>query len=148
MDSSNIALSVVMNHSICEELKQLREENKLLKNCIKNTNEDITKRTIFYDRLVYLARSHPDDDTRQERIDFVKREIGEDVYEKELEKLMGDYGDYNHGFNSGMLAATRLYGNLLKYTPDVYKNESGGEEELPVEDVWRSASEYFPDITT
>ena len=35
MDLSNIALSVVMNHSVCEELKQFREENKLLKKCIK-----------------------------------------------------------------------------------------------------------------
>jgi hypothetical protein len=35
MDLSNIALSVVMNHSVCEELKQFREENKLLKKGIK-----------------------------------------------------------------------------------------------------------------
>tara|TARA_R110002074_G_scaffold103287_1_gene222999 strand:- start:185 stop:385 length:201 start_codon:yes stop_codon:yes gene_type:complete len=31
MKSSTIALDVVMNQSVCEELKQLREENKLLK---------------------------------------------------------------------------------------------------------------------
>ena len=35
MPSSNIALSVVLNQSVCKELKHLREENKVIKNCIK-----------------------------------------------------------------------------------------------------------------
>ena len=87
MDLSNIALSVVMNHSVCEELKQLREENKILKNCIKNTNEDITKRSKFYLNLVALARSNPDDESYENRVGHIKSEIGEEVYEKELEKL-------------------------------------------------------------
>ena len=40
IDSSNIALSVVLNQSVCEELKQLREENKLLKKVLKNLVND------------------------------------------------------------------------------------------------------------
>jgi hypothetical protein len=147
MDSSNIALSVVMNHSICEELKHLREENKVLKNCIKNANYDINNRTYFYNSLVYLARRNPNN-TFQERGEYVKSEIGEEVYKKELEKLKGEYGNYTHGFNSGILATTRLYGELLKHTPTVYENENGSEEELSVEDAWRSALSYFPDIET
>ena len=148
MDLSNVALSVVMNHSVCEELKHLREENKILKNCIKNTNEDITKRRKLYLNLVALARSNPDDDSYQDRVDFIKSEIGDDVYEKELEKLMGDESEWSHGFNSGMLASTRLYGDLLQYTPDVYENESGDDEEFPIEDMWDQAKEEFPMLDT
>ena len=147
MDSSNIALSVVMNHSICEELKHLREENKVLKNCIKNATYDINNKTDFYNSLVYLARRNPNN-TFQERCELVKSKMGEDVYKKELEKLKGGYRNYTHGFNSGILATTRLYRELLKYTPTVYENENGSEEELSVEDAWRSALIYFPDIET
>ena len=149
MDLSNIALSVVMNHSVCEELKQLREENKILKNCIKNTNEDITKRRKLYLNLVALARSNPDDDSYQDRVDFIKSEIGEEVYEKELEKLMSEECDWTHGFNSGMLSSTRLYGDLLQYIPDVYENEeTGDDEEYPIENTWRDALEEFPMLDT
>ena len=148
MDLSNIALSVVMNHSVCEELKQLREENKILKNCIKNTNEDITKRRKLYLNLVAMARSNPDDESYENRVDYIKSEIGDDVYEKELEKLMGDESEWSHGFNSGMLASTRLYGDLLQYIPDVYENESGDDEEFPIEDMWDQAKEEFPMLDT
>ena len=148
MDSSNIALSVVMNHSICEELKHLREENKILKNCIKNTNEDITKRSKFYLNLVALARSNPDDESYENRVERIKSEIGEEVYNNELEKLMGDESEWSHGFNSGMLASTRLYGDLLQYIPDVYENESGDDEEFPLEDMWDQAKEEFPMLDT
>jgi len=148
MDLSNIALSVVMNHSVCEELKQLREENKILKKCIKNTNEDITKRRKLYLNLVAMARSNPDDESYENRVDYIKSEIGDDVYEKELEKLMGDESEWSHGFNSGMLASTRLYGDLLQYIPDVYENESGDDEEFPIEDMWDQAKEEFPMLDT
>ena len=148
MDLSNVALSVVMNHSVCEELKQLREENKILKNCIKNTNEDITKRSKFYLNLVALARSNPDDESYENRVERIKSEIGEEVYNNELEKLMGDESEWSHGFNSGMLASTRLYGDLLQYIPDVYENESGDDEEFPLEDMWDQAKEEFPMLDT
>jgi len=148
MDLSNIALSVVMNHSVCEELKQLREENKILKKCIKNTNEDITKRRKLYLNLVAMARSNPDDESYENRVDYIKSEIGDDVYEKELEKLMGDESEWSHGFNSGMLASTRLYGDLLQYIPDVYENESGDDEEFSLEDMWDQAKEEFPMLDT
>lgn len=152
MDLSNIALSVVMNHSVSEELKKLREENKILRNCIKYTTEDISNRERFYHSLVYLARNNPNN-TLQERIDFVKSGIGEDfftddVYEKEIKKLRSGNKDYTLGFNSGMLASTRLYENLLEYTPEVYKNESGKLDEVQVEINRRCASACFPDLDT
>ena len=148
MDLSNIALSVVMNHSVCEELKQLREENKLLKKCINSTNEDITKRRKLYLNLVAMARSNPDDESYENRVNYIKEQIGNDVYEKELEKLMSEECDWTHGFNSGMLASTRLYGDLLQYIPDVYENESGDDEEFPVEDMWEQSKEEFPMLDT
>ena len=148
MDLSNIALSVVMNHSVCEELKQLREENKLLKKCINSTNEDITKRRKLYLNLVAMARSNPDDESYENRVNNNKEQIGNDVYEKELEKLMSEECDWTHGFNSGMLASTRLYGDLLQYIPDVYENESGDDEEFPVEDMWEQSKEEFPMLDT
>ena len=78
----------------------------------------------------------------------MKSKMGEDVYKKELEKLKGGNRNYTHGFNNGILATTRLYRELLKYTPTVYENENGSEEELSVEEAWRSALIYFPDIET
>ena len=149
MDLSRTALSVVVNQNVCEELIQLREENKLLKNCIKNTNEDITKRMKLYDSLVGLARSNPDDSHYEKRIDSIKSKIGEEVYEKELEKLMSEECDWTHGFNSGMLASTRLYISLLQYTPDIFENEeTGDDEEYPIENTWRDALEEFPMLDT
>ena len=115
----------------------------------KNTNEDITKRRKLYLNLVALARSNPDDDSYQDRVDFIKSEIGDDVYEKELEKLMSEECDWTHGFNSGMLSSTRLYGDLLQYIPDVYENEeTGDDEEYPIENTWRDALEEFPMLDT
>tara|TARA_R110002073_G_scaffold427_1_gene3655 strand:+ start:20 stop:508 length:489 start_codon:yes stop_codon:yes gene_type:complete len=135
--------------AICLELKALRRENKILKTCIKSTTNDISNREKLYEKLVYLARNNPNN-TLQERIDFVKSEIGEDffeddVYEKEIEKLRSGNRDYTHGFNSGMLASTRLYENLLKYTPEVYENVLSNLQ-TPVEINHRNASTYFTDV--
>ena len=47
MPSSNTALSVVLNQSVCKELKYLREENKVIKNCIKNIRKP--PNPYFYD---------------------------------------------------------------------------------------------------
>ena len=61
---------------------------------------------------------------------------------------MSEECDWTHGFNSGMLASTRLYGDLLQYIPDVYENESGDDEEFPLEDMWDQAKEEFPMLDT
>jgi len=144
MDKLNIALSVVS-----EELQQLREENKMLKNCIKSTKEDIDKRHKLYVNLVSLARSDPSCSKYQGRIDQIKSKIGEKVYKQELAKLMDkDEHDWVHGFNSGMLAATRLYSVLLQYIPDVFDNGPGDEYEFPVADMWEQAKEEFPMLDT
>ncbi len=149
MDLSNAALSVVVNHSVSEELTKLREENKMLRNRIKSTDEDITRRQKLYQNLVALARSDPDCPKYENRIERIKSEIGEDVYQKELAKLMDeDYHEWTHGFNSGMLASTRLYGSLLQITPGVYEDAYGDEHEFPLEDTWMEAKELFPDLYT
>ena len=48
MDSSNTALSVVLNHSVCEELMQLREENTRIANYIKYIKSK-PRNPYFYD---------------------------------------------------------------------------------------------------
>ena len=138
------ALSIVVNQSICEELKRLKQENAQLKRCIKFTYDDMDKRHNLYFNLVSLARSDTECSSYEKRIDNIKSDIGEKTFNEELSKLQSDEGEWTHGFNSGMLAALRLYGDLLQHEPPDFEQESEDDEEYTIEDVWKEAQEQFP----
>ena len=139
------ALSVVVNHNVSEELERLREENAKIMKSIKITVDDLDKRREYYDNLVALARTEPDNTSRHTKI---KEGLGSDNYDKELKRLLGEEGDWYHGFNSGMLAATRLYGSLTDFQADVFENEEGNNELYPVEQKWEDAKQEFPFLDT
>lgn len=62
-----------------------------------------------YFGLVWLARSRPEDGDRA----AAKRDEISRRYPKEVKALGGEHSDWEHGFNSGCLAALRLAVGLL-----------------------------------
>ena len=142
MSSPIDALAIVVNYITLEELQLLRSKNAKLEKAYKSLRSDLKQREEYYFNLVSLARTRDDDPPI--RLTRIKRGLGVENYDKELSKLEGEEGDWNHGFNSGMLAATRLYGGLGEYEDDTFENESGDEEVYPVEKKWEDAKEDFP----
>lgn len=61
-----------------------------------------------YFDLVWLARKRPEDAIAADAVARVRLE-----YPDEVERLGGEHGDWEHGFNSGCLAAFRLAIGLL-----------------------------------
>ena len=140
------ALSIVVNHITMDELKMLRSKNAKLEKTYKSLQADLKTRTEYYENCVALARTQEGDP--QIRLDRIKNGLGVENYIKELEKLEGDEGDWTHGFNSGMLASTRLYQGLTEYEDSTIENEEGDEEIYPVEEMWEDAKEEFPFLDT
>ena len=68
-----------------------------------------------YEELVLFARSG-----RNIHMPVVKnhRERIEGMYPKEIEDLLGETGDWSHGFNSGMLAGMRLIVSMMEYNTE------------------------------
>jgi hypothetical protein len=61
-----------------------------------------------YFDLVWLARKRPEDTMAADAVARVRLE-----YPDEVSRLGGEHGDWEHGFNSGCLAAFRLAIGLL-----------------------------------
>ena len=61
-----------------------------------------------YFDLVWLARKRPEDTIAADAVARVRLE-----YPDEVSRLGGEHGDWEHGFNSGCLAAFRLALGLL-----------------------------------
>lgn len=138
------ALSIVVNNITLDELKMLRSKNKKLEKAYKSLQEDLKTRMNYYEACVALARTLPDDP--QCRIDRIKNKLG-DNYEKELGRLQEVDSEWCHGFNSGMLASTRLYLGLSEYEDGTIEGDDG-EENYPVEEMWEEAKEDFPFLDT
>lgn len=80
-----------------------------------------------YFDLVWLARKRPDDKAiAADAIARVRR-----AYPEEVERLGGEHGQWEHGFNSGCLAAFRLAIGLLGSESDAKM----AREEFPVLDT-------------
>lgn len=74
-----------------------------------DTQAELSAMEQKYFDLVWLARKRPEDRAvAAEAIDRVLRE-----YPDEVARLGGEHGDWEHGFNSGCLAAFRLAIGLL-----------------------------------
>ena len=68
-----------------------------------------------FQKLVWFARKHPSDhpfwdtvpaDIKQGALNSASRV--EEMYPDEVDELHGEHSDWQHGFNSGMLAALRF----------------------------------------
>jgi hypothetical protein len=68
-----------------------------------------------YFDLVWFARSNKNSHIP---LVMINREIIEANYPKEIEDLSGEYGDWSHGFNSGMLAGMRLIVSMMEYNTE------------------------------
>ena len=68
-----------------------------------------------YEELVWFARSG-----RNAHMPVVKnhRERIEGMYPQEIRNLLGETGDWSHGFNSGMLAGMRLIVSMMEYNTE------------------------------
>ena len=94
----------------------------------KELIEEVIKLQDKYCDLVWVARSSPENDHIEGVLENRKRI--EESYPKEVDSFFnGGNPDWDHGFNSGMLAG-------MRYILDLVEN---GKEE---------ADEYFPSLDT
>lgn len=94
---------------------------------VKRNEELVSKLHDKYEKLVWYARKSPENleiDGVKEKVDEVER-----LYPLDTKELQGEDGDWNHGFNSGIIAAIRY----------IYDLEEVGEE---------TANEWFPNLDT
>jgi hypothetical protein len=80
-----------------------------------------------YFDLVWLARKRPED--RPAAGEAVDRVCG--LYPDEVDRLRGEHGDWEHGFNSGCLAAFRYVFGLFGTDADAAQ----AKEEFPFLDT-------------
>lgn len=68
-----------------------------------------------YERLVWYARKDSYKLLEEERYEILKSISDiKSLYQKETSDLSGDDSNWHHGFNSGMLAACRLFSGMLE----------------------------------
>lgn len=107
---SDQALRVVLNVTETDELKRLREENRKLKDMHAAIVELTEQHEKKYFDLVWYARRYPVD-----ALDPYIRGLMDKVeaeHTTETKDLASEKGDWTHGFNSGLLAASRLYSSF------------------------------------
>lgn len=76
--------------------------------------EEVEKFESKYCDLVWLARSSPKNDQVKGVAENRKRII--ELYSEEVEEILDEGGgEWNHGFNSGMLAGMRFILDLANY---------------------------------
>jgi hypothetical protein len=126
------ALNAVVQHTECEELKRLKEENARLREALEFVQTSAIEKARYNDRLVWFARSR-NHDAKAAFLEDSRRELGEQKFQKlmqHIEDLRSEGGDFNHGFNSGCLATSRLFAELTSITePHVWENENEYEYE-------------------
>ncbi len=100
-----------------------------------------------YTDLVWFARSNSQEPNIVQIRDRIRAK-----YSEEIEKLEGDDGDWEHGFNSGMLACCRLFGDYLldddAYNSIIEYNEDCADksyEEILINNIQTA---HFPQLGT
>ena len=136
---------VLSNYYPSASIERNREQNTKIMKSIKSLVDNLSTRLKYYFNLVALVRTERDNEGR---LNGIKTDIGLDNFNRELLNLDGDESDWHHGFNSGMLASTRLYRELIEYEDDVFENESGNDEVYPVERKWVDVINEFPFLDT
>ncbi|QKM64691.1 hypothetical protein DCO17_05240 [Polynucleobacter tropicus] len=85
----------------------------------KQTLEELKQLEKKYESLVWYARKSPEQIATfprlQDAIDRVEQQYPNETADLRSART----GDWSHGFNSGMLAATRLAQELMKFEPEV-----------------------------
>ena len=120
--SKYAALNVVANHFEGSEIKALRKENLRLENNLRALKKQTNVHMDWYCNLVWRARSRlaDRDDMVLKNYEGAERERMKNA----LAKLSSaEEGDWQHGFNSGMLAASRLYSDFAHAGTHRYDDE-------------------------
>lgn len=118
--SSVSALAVVVGHELSTEMDTLREENARLTSAVECLKRTAAADHEYYFNLVWVARGWEEDDrANNPSMLAIMRNMGrEEQFARDVGRLSGDDGDWVHGFNSGMLAASRMYEGLANATKD------------------------------
>ena len=91
--------------------------------------EELSNLSVKYRRLVWYARSRKQDRIERPEIEVSYKKVEKD-YPEETKRLQEDEtGYWEHGFNSGMLASTRLLLDII------HNRKEDGYEEFPFLDT-------------
>ncbi|KAL7462923.1 hypothetical protein ACHAXS_003292 [Conticribra weissflogii] len=128
--------------SLEDEVIYLRSQNKALKSAIKAVKKTASENLSKSYELVWYAKNR----TRYPAHKVSNWLDKSDEHSDDIKALKGSNGDYHHGFNSGLLAASRMF----KEHVDI------GENGPDSEDPWTLASKInqkveasknsFPDL--
>lgn len=89
-----------------------------------------------YFELVWFARSDPEkarNNGEKELFKTITKKLGEisDKYPKEVQALCGDSSNWEHGFNSGILAYSRFLAEYLK--DSLYEDDEEFEDSIELD---------------
>ena len=120
MDALRAVANVSVNN-VAAERDALRSELEEVKKALEAVKSKAAKDSEKYLDLVWIARcnidavlSDPDHPSRPGVVEIMAK------HRLELRKLQGQDGDWQHGFNSGLLAASRMYKGLsIAYEEDM-----------------------------
>ena len=116
----NPALRVVLDVLETDELQELREENWKLREMRAALKQLLKTHDDKYFDLVWLARKRLDEPPHIQQI--IDMKIAK--YPTEFKELScPNTGFWAHGFNSGMLAACRLYHEFTEISERVYDED-------------------------
>ena len=118
------AMEVMVGAQSMEELVKLREENALLKSVVKATQEQASHFSEKYERLVWFARTDPSARTDRSH-------PGHKSYKDVLKMYPNEtnISTWDHGFNSGLLAGSRLFAEFSATEPWMPNEDDEDEDE-------------------
>ena len=120
MDALRVVANVSVNNVLAER-DALRSELEEVKKALEAVKSKAAEGSEKYFDLVWIARRNID--AVLSVPDHLSRPAVERIMAKhplELEKLQSESGDWQHGFNSGLLAASRMYMGLsIAYEEDM-----------------------------
>ena len=133
MDALRVVANVSIN-DVAAERDALRSELAEVKKALDAVQGKAAEDSQKYRELVWIARRNIDDvlaDPEHPSHPGVVEIMAK--HPLELRKLQGQDGDWQHGFNSGLLAASRMYMDLsiayeedMAEDPDVLESEYDG----------------------
>ena len=152
MNKTTDALSVVVGLQTNEELIKLRSENAKLTEALAAIIDDSRKKSKYYFNLVWLAREQQGNTSRQKG-SLSKISLEDQIeFTRDVEKLTEHARDWHHGFNSGVLAASRLYQGLAHATHDIVEDDEYEEPGTTcihtAQNQRKEALEEFPMLDT
>ncbi len=150
MNNLGLSCQALATLQTTNELVQLRQR---MNTALTETRKLLSQMERKYDSLVAYARK-PRNDTTHPAYEFC-RDMERDFPEETSQLNCINDSDWNHGFNSGMLASTRLFKTFTETDPEAVLLLDDDAEEYVEQDedlalkLFRDeALEMFPDLNT